>query len=103
MSRQQRQERRTIDIYCRISRDYDGTLQSVESQEEDCRVAIEDRAGDGWEVGQVHRDHAKSAWDPRVERPNFKALMARLRSGDADGVMVYDLSRFTRKPREGED
>jgi DNA invertase Pin-like site-specific DNA recombinase len=89
-----------MDIYCRISQDYDGSLRSVESQEEDCRDAIEDN--DGWTLGKVFRDHALSAWDPKVERPEFDLLMTRLESGESDGVMVYDLTRFTRKPMEGE-
>ena len=90
----------TLDAYCRISQDYDGTLRSVESQEEDCRDAIADNPS--WSLGKVHRDHAKSAWKPKVTRPEFEALMTRMESGEADGVMVYDLSRFTRKPHEGE-
>src|SRR5687767_14633576 len=92
-----------IDIYARISQDYDGDggERSVESQEEDCRDAIEDEHDD-WQVGKVFKDPAKSAWNPKVERPQFNQLMARLESGEADGVMVYDLTRFTRKPIEGE-
>jgi DNA invertase Pin-like site-specific DNA recombinase len=92
---------KVLDVYCRISQDYDGTLRSVESQEEDCRDAI-DENHPGWAVGMVHRDHAKSAWNPTVVREEWNALMARLESGEADGVMVYDLTRFTRKPIEGE-
>ena len=90
----------TLDIYCRISQDYDGTLRSVESQEEDCRYAIAESGG--WELGKVFRDHAKSAWKLKVARPEFEQMMARLESREADGVMVYDLTRFTRKPMEGE-
>lgn len=89
-----------IDIYCRISVDYDGTLRSVESQEEDCRDAIADH--DDWMVGEVFRDHAKSGWNPKVVRKDFERLMDRLVSGQSDGIMVYDLTRFTRKPKEGE-
>lgn len=92
-----------IDIYCRISKDYDGTMRSVESQEEDCREAVLDREGDSWAIGEVFLDHALSAWDPKVVRPEFDALMARLKSGASDGLIVYDLSRFTRKPMEGEE
>jgi DNA invertase Pin-like site-specific DNA recombinase len=89
-----------IDIYCRISQDYDGTLRSVESQEEDCRDAIDEQSD--WTAGKAFHDHALSAWNPKVERPQFNQLMTRLESGDSDGVMVYDLTRFTRKPIEGE-
>jgi DNA invertase Pin-like site-specific DNA recombinase len=92
---------KVMDIYARISVDYDGTTRSVESQEEDCRWAVQDDHPD-WRVGEVFRDHAKSGWDPKVYRPEFEALMARLESGASQGVMVYDLTRFTRKPIEGE-
>jgi DNA invertase Pin-like site-specific DNA recombinase len=91
-----------IDIYCRISRDYDGTLRSVEAQEEQGRAWIAEHAHEGYVVGQVHRDHAKSAWNPRVVRPSFNDLMARLEAGEAHGVWVRNLDRFTRKPMEGE-
>lgn len=91
-----------IDIYCRISQDYDGTTRSVESQEDDCRFAIAEHAEDGWMVGEVFQDHAKSAWNPRVVRKQWEALMTRLESGESDGLIVYDLTRFTRKPIEGE-
>jgi DNA invertase Pin-like site-specific DNA recombinase len=43
-----------------------------------------------------------SAWNPKVKRKQWEALMERLESGQAHGVWVYDLSRFTRKPLEGE-
>lgn len=91
-----------IDIYCRISRDYDGTLRSVEAQEEACRAAIAAHAHEGWEAGKVFRDHALSAWNPKVHRPDFDELMTRLESGEADGVIVRNLDRFTRKMIEGE-
>lgn len=89
-----------IDIYCRISQDYEGNTRSVDSQEDDGRADVEARHG--CVVGVVHKDHAKSAWSPKVIREEWNALMARLESGAAHGVWVYDLSRFTRKPIEGE-
>ena len=93
---------KVIDIYCRISRDNDGTLRSVEAQEAACRAAVAEQAHQGWTVGSVHRDHALSAWNPKVRRPEFEELMTRLRSGEADGVMIRNLDRFTRKMSEGE-
>lgn len=92
--------KKIIDIYARLSRDNDGTTRSVDSQVDDCKDAIEER--DGWEVGQAWRDHALSGWNKRVKRPDFEALMARLESGQADGLIVLDVTRFTRKPAEGE-
>lgn len=91
-----------IDLYCRISRDYDGTLRMVEAQEEQGRAAIAANAHLGWVLGKVHRDHALSGWNPKVVRPAFNDLMARLESGAAQGVWVRDLDRFTRKMGEAE-
>jgi site-specific DNA recombinase len=50
----------------------------------------------------VHRDNSLSAWSPKVVRPQWEALMRRLESGACDGVIVYDLTRFSRKVLEGE-
>jgi DNA invertase Pin-like site-specific DNA recombinase len=97
-------EQRTlvIDIYARISKAKDGRTISVQEQDEDCRAAIEEHDRDGWVVGMSFLDHALSGWSPKVRRPEWEALMERLESGKSDGVMVYDLTRFTRKPIEGE-
>lgn len=43
-----------------------------------------------------------SAWNPRVVRAQWDALLARWEAGASDGVMVYDLMRFSRKILEGE-
>jgi site-specific DNA recombinase len=91
-----------IDLYCRISKDYDGTLRSVEDQEAQGRAWVVEHAHLGYILGQVHRDHALSAWNPKVTRPSFLALMERLETGAAHGVWVRDLDRFTRKMEEGE-
>lgn len=89
-----------VDIYCRISVDYDGTTRSVDSQEDDCRMVLAEL--DGAAPGEVWKDHAKSGWKRGVVRESFLALMERLESGAADGVVFYDVSRFTRKPMEAE-
>src|SRR5688572_22851179 len=86
-----------IDIYARISRSKHD--RPVQGQVEDCTEEIIER---GATVGKVFRDVSKSAWERRVVRPDFQLLMERLRGRESDGVMVYDLTRFSRKPREGE-
>ena len=89
-----------IDLYCRISRDYDGTLRKVEAQEVQGRGWIKDHAHEGYVLGQVHRDHALSGWRRNVKRPSFDKLMERLESGACDGVWFRDLDRYTRKMEE---
>lgn len=91
-----------IDLYCRISKDYDGTLRSVEDQEAMGRAWIAEHAHLGYVLGEVHRDHALSAWNPKVKRAAFNRLMARLESGAAQGLWVRDLDRFSRKMDEAE-
>jgi site-specific DNA recombinase len=89
-----------IDLYCRISKDYDGTLRAVEDQEEMGRAWLAEHPG--YALGKVYRDHALSGWNPKVVRPEWEECMARLESGEADGVWVRDLDRFTRKLSEAE-
>jgi len=89
-----------IDLYCRISRDYDGTLRMVEAQEEQGRAWLKANAHKGYVLGKVYRDHALSGWSPSVDRPDFNEVMERLESGASHGVWVRDLDRFTRKMKE---
>jgi DNA invertase Pin-like site-specific DNA recombinase len=93
-----------IDLYCRISDDYDGDggERSVDDQETDGRLSVEDAGVCCYVIGEVWRDPHKSAWKKNVIRPQFNSLMQRLETGQADGMWVYDLTRFSRKPIEGE-
>jgi site-specific DNA recombinase len=88
-----------LDIYLRVSRLGDEKQRSLEGQEADSRERVREA---GAEVGQVHRDAGRSAWNPRARRPGWAALMSRLETGAADGVVVFDLERFSRQPAEGE-
>jgi site-specific DNA recombinase len=90
---------KTLDIYTRVSRLSDNRMLSTDGQEADCRERVAEARAT---VGRVHCDPGKSAWDKRVKRPGWDALMARIESGETDGVVVFDLSRFTRRPMEGE-
>lgn len=66
---------------------------------QDCQARIDER---GDELGEVHIDPGRSAWNPRVRRPGWDRLMERLESGATGGVIVFDLARFSRRPIEGE-
>lgn len=92
-----------VDLYCRISDDHDGEggMRSVDDQEADGRISVTEH-GCCFVVGEVWKDPHRSAWNRKVVRPEFNSLMARLHSGEADGLWVYDLTRFSRKPAEGE-
>jgi DNA invertase Pin-like site-specific DNA recombinase len=89
-----------IDLYARLSFAVDGSTINVDEQVE---IGTEDIQRRGGVLGRVFKkDNSKSAWNPKVVRPDWLELMAGLESGVSDGVWVLDLTRFTRKPAEGE-
>jgi DNA invertase Pin-like site-specific DNA recombinase len=88
-----------VDIYARISRAANGETIEVDDQVEMGLEVIERRGG---QVGERFKDNSLSAWNPRVVRQSWDSMMARLESDASDGVWIYDVSRFTRKPIEGE-
>jgi DNA invertase Pin-like site-specific DNA recombinase len=83
-----------IDIYVRYSqvgsRDR-GSIRTLEEQEEACGAQLE---VDGLEAGQVFSDAAVSGG--KRSRPAFDQVLARARSGESGGFIVYDLTRFGR-------
>jgi site-specific DNA recombinase len=89
----------TLDIYARVSRLGDDRQRSTAGQVEDCKARIEERRA---QVGDVHIDSGRSAWNPRVKRPDWERLMSRLEAGATGGVVVFDMARFSRRPIEGE-
>jgi site-specific DNA recombinase len=89
-----------MDVYARRSFADDGTTLHEDEQAEECIERIEETPG--WVLGKVFKDHALSAWKVRVKRPDFEELMNRLESGASQGILVWDLARFSRKPPEGE-
>lgn len=84
-----------VDVYARVSRKGDKQQRSTGGQVQVCRAVLAER---GLSVGQTHVDDGRSAWNPRVRRPGWDALMERLESGQAGGVIVFDLERFSRQP-----
>jgi glycine/D-amino acid oxidase-like deaminating enzyme/DNA invertase Pin-like site-specific DNA recombinase len=88
-----------IDIYARRSRKGDRQQRSTSGQVQACRSTLAER---DLPAGEMHVDDGRSAWNPRVHRPGWDALMARLESGASGGVIVFDLERFSRQPIEGE-
>ncbi len=88
-----------LDIYARVSRLGDDRQRSTGGQVEDCEARVGER---GAQVGEVHIDSGRSAWNPRVKRPDWERLMSRLEAGATGGVVVFDMARFSRRPIEGE-
>lgn len=92
-----------MDIYARISVDYDGTMRSCDSQVAEALLVFEETyAPQGWVLGRVFKDPFLSGWKPTVIRKDWLQLMERLAAGTSHGVIFYDVQRFTRKPKEAE-
>jgi site-specific DNA recombinase len=88
-----------LDGYARVSVLSDPRQRSTSGQIKDIRKRIERY---GAQLGEILKDEGKSAWDPKVKRPDWDTLMNRLENGISDGVVVFDLARFSRRPKDGE-
>lgn len=89
------------DVYLRITADLAGQGLGVERQEADARAQI---TRNGWEVGVVHVDNDVSASRyGRKPRKGYAALLERIHSDSCDRVVIWDIDRLLRQPRELED
>lgn len=104
------------DTYARISDDPNDLQRGVKRQHEDTLQAVREAGGT---VGKDHPENDTSAYRKkrvtvtdtsgntydgyRVIRPVWHTALQRLRTGEADGLMVYDLDRLARDPRDLED
>jgi DNA invertase Pin-like site-specific DNA recombinase len=86
-------------IYARISSDREGLQLGVQRQVEDCRALADHR---GWTVAQIYTDDDISAYK-RKPRPAYQQLLTDLRRGERDAVIVYNLDRLHRQPKELEE
>ncbi|WP_347057274.1 recombinase family protein [Blastococcus sp. HT6-30] len=105
-----------LDTYSRISEDPNDQRRGVTRQAADTREVVEAR---GATLGVEHVENDTSAFKKRkvpvtdasgntymgyrVIRPVWHAALQRLREGKADGLVVYDLDRLAREPRDLED
>jgi site-specific DNA recombinase len=88
-------------IYCRISRDPEGTEHGVTRQETDCRELAERQ---GLTVHRVYVDNDISASTlSRKARPAYEEMIDDARSGAFSVILAYSNSRLTRRPRELEE
>jgi site-specific DNA recombinase len=85
--------------YARISSDPTGQGLGVIRQLEDCRKLAESR---GWTIAEEYVDNDISAFGNKV-RPAYERMLEDLAGGRRDGVVVYNLDRLHRQPRELED
>lgn len=85
-------------VYARISSD-DGTALGVTRQLADC-IALAERKD--WTVAEVFTDNDVSATSGRP-RPQYERMMQALAAGRLGALVVWDVDRLTRTPRELED
>lgn len=86
-------------IYARISQDIAGTELGVTRQQDDCRAEATRR---GWEIARTYVDNDISATRSKV-RPEYQRMLDDVASGLIDALVVWDIDRLTRTPRELED
>lgn len=87
---------RAAAIYARISSDVEGSGLGVTRQLEDCRKLAESL---GWSVAEEYVDNDLSAYSGK-RRPGYERMLAELRDGERDAVIVYHVDRLTRRPIE---
>src|SRR5712691_4614062 len=90
-----------VDIYARVSHRVRSEKRkpSTEVQVAVCRARLSEL---DLEEGKVLVDPGRAAWNPAVKRPAWDELMDRLERGVSGGMIVFDLERFTRQPKDGE-
>lgn len=86
-----------VGVYVRISDDSEGDAKGVARQREDCCALAAVRR---WNVVKIYEDNDFSAYQRKVVRPEFEALLGDLHLGVIQGVVVYNLDRFARQPRD---
>lgn len=86
-------------IYARISSDPDGNQLGVKRQIADCQTFAERR---GWPVRDIYVDDDRSAYKGRP-RPEYRRMLADIRDGAIDAVVVWHLDRLHRQPKELEE
>ncbi|GAA1209170.1 recombinase family protein [Microbacterium maritypicum] len=86
-------------IYARISQDQLGDELGVGRQTADCQAEAARR---GWPVDEVYIDNDVSATRSK-RRPAYERMLADVRAGHITAIVVWDVDRLTRTPRELED
>src|SRR4051794_14898011 len=80
-------------IYARQSLDRTGEGAAIDRQIHDCRRLAESR---GWDVVEVLTDNDLSASNGKP-RPAYSRLLAAMRSGAVEHIVVWHVDRLTRR------
>src|SRR5580692_13100592 len=84
-------------IYTRKSTEHnlDLTFNSLDAQREACEAYIKSQAHEGWRVLPDHYDDGGLS-GASLERPALQSLLADVRAGRINIVVVYKVDRLTR-------
>ena len=85
--------------YRRISKDDEGDELGIQRQQ---HALAEYAERQGWVIGAEYVDNDVSASKGK-RRPGYEALLRAVEAGEADVVLVTEMSRLTRHPRELEE
>ncbi|MEW5631710.1 recombinase family protein [Streptomyces hydrogenans] len=85
---------RAVSYIRQSKRREDDSQASPVAQRERCASLI---ASKGWSDAGHFEDVGKSGWDPSIHRPGFEEMMTAVRGGHVDAVVVFSLSRLTRR------
>ncbi|MFD3333338.1 recombinase family protein [Streptomyces sp. NPDC058700] len=85
---------RAVSYIRQSKRREDDSRASPMAQHERCASLI---ASKGWSEAGHFEDVGKSGWDPSIHRPGFEEMMTAVRGGHVDAVVVFSLSRLTRR------
>jgi DNA invertase Pin-like site-specific DNA recombinase len=86
-----------VGIYARISEDKDGQQTATSRQLADARAFAERK---GWEVADTFEDVDISAYKLQTKRPEFERMLAALKLGEVEGIIVWKFDRLTRQQRD---
>ncbi len=84
-------------IYARISIDRDLGSEAPDRQLEFCRSHCQTM---GWEVAGEFVDRDRSAFTKATVRPEYEAMLGRVRDGEADAVVAFKIDRVGRRVAE---
>lgn len=87
-------------VYARISHVLDDDKTKVDDQ---LFIGGELAGSRGWKVERTYSDNNRSAWQRNRKRPGWDALLADLKAGVINAVVVYHGDRLMRQPRDLED
>ncbi len=87
---------RKVAVYARRSQADEQRRGSVPVQLRQCRELA---ATEGWEV-VAFKDDGQSGWDPNVTREGYGQMLAAIRDGEVDAIVVYKADRLTRQDSE---